>query len=311
MEYKNLGNTNIKISRFILGAWQFGMKGWGEVSEKEINEVIELAIANGVTTIDTAWIYGRGKSEEIIGKVIKKNREKIIIATKCLPKVDKIESQLQDSLRRLQTDYIDLYQVHWLENSSQVKPIIEKLCEFKEKKYINAIGISNFSLSEHKEALKYAEIASTQMPYSMLETDIEKDIIPFCLEHNISILAYSPLQKGLLTGKYTGRETFPKDDVRSWDRNFIGKQFTKNVEFVNRLKPIAEKYGKTVAQLALNWTISKKQSCVGGAREITAIIVGAKTKKQLLENLEIFDWEISTEDIEKINLMIKEHKNTN
>lgn len=296
MEYRQLGTSDIQILPLVLGAWQFGDASWGLTEEKELIAVIHEALDAGINMIDTAWVYANGKSEEIIGKAIKGKRDRVFIATKCLPRIERLQGQLEDSLRRLQVDYIDLYQVHWLESDGQVKLIMEQLNKFKEEGKIRCIGVSNFSLKNHEEALKYASIVSSQPPYSMLKRKVEIDIIPFCFNHNIGVLAYSPLQKGLLTGKYTGNETFPKGDVRSWDEHFAKGRFKDNVSVVNQLNPFAQKYGKTLAQLVLNWTFGRKG--------ITAAIMGVKNRQQLRDNLGALGWAIDPQDLQQIESLL-------
>jgi aryl-alcohol dehydrogenase-like predicted oxidoreductase len=284
------------ISPLILGSWQFGETSWGFTEEKELIALTQEALDQGINMIDTAWVYGKGKSEEIIGKAIKGRRDKVFIATKCLPQIDRLHTQLEESLRRLQVSYIDLYQIHWLSSDAQVKPILEQINKFREEGKIRHIGVSNFSKKNHEEALKYAPIISSQPPYSMLKRGIEQDIIPFCLKHKIGILAYSPLQKGLLTGKYLGNETFPKGDVRSWDEYFTKERFKKNVALVDQLKPIAHRYGKTLAQLALNWTFTRPG--------ITAAIMGVKSRHQLRDNLGALGWAIEPQDLLQIDTLL-------
>lgn len=296
MEYRQVGTSDMHISPLVLGSWQFGEASWGLTEENELRGLIQEAIDGGINMIDTAWAYGNGQSEEIIGKAIKGKRERIYIATKCLPQMDRLQKQLEDSLRRLQVDYVDLYQVHWLESDGQVKPIIEQLNRFLEDGKIRYIGVSNFSIRNHEEALKYASIVSSQPPYSMLKRKVESDIIPFCLKNKIGVLAYSPLQKGLLTGKYTGNETFPKGDVRSWDEHFAKRRFKDNVAVVNQLKPFAQRYGKTLAQLVLNWTFRRKG--------ITAAIMGLKNRQQLRDNLGALGWGIEPQDLQEIETLL-------
>jgi aryl-alcohol dehydrogenase-like predicted oxidoreductase len=143
------------ISPLVLGAWQFGEASWGLTEENELISVVHEALDAGINMIDTAWVYANGKSEEIIGKAIKENRERVFIATKCLPRLERLREQLEDSLRRLQVDYVDLYQVHWLESDGQLKPIIEQLDRFQKEGKIRYIGVSNFSVKNHEDALKY------------------------------------------------------------------------------------------------------------------------------------------------------------
>jgi len=295
LDYRPIAETDLCVSPLILGGWQFGDKGWGYTEEKELLATIEEAIDAGINLIDTAWVYGQGRSEEIIGQVLRYKRDRVYIATKCLPRIDQLRVQLEDSLRRLQVSCIDLYQVHWLSSPEQIKPILEQLSRFQEEGKIRYIGVSNFSLADHEEALRYASIVSSQPPYSMLKRDIERDILPFCLQRGIAVLVYSPLQKGLLTGKYRGGETFPQGDVRSWDRYFSKGQFQRNIDLVNRLRPLAQKYNKTLTQLVLNWTYHRPG--------ITAAIMGVKNREQLRENLGALGWELDPADLRQIDTL--------
>ncbi len=273
---------------------------WGHVDDRESIAAIHQAMDCGINLIDTAPIYGLGHSEEIVGKAIKGRRAEVVLATKCgllfpsSPETPPARSlarasilrECEDSLRRLQTDYIDLYQCHWPDPQTPIRETMGALTALLSEGKIRAIGVSNFSTELITAAREYGPIHALQPPFSMLDRHAADDLIPYCSERHIAVTPYGPLAKGLLAGKFSADSRF--HDVRARDPEFLGARYRRNLGVVEQLRPFAEKYGKTLAQLAINWTAYHPG--------ITAPIVGAKRPSQVLENAGGIGWTLSTED---------------
>nr|WP_242028193.1 aldo/keto reductase [Pseudanabaena sp. FACHB-2040] len=261
---------------------------------------MQAAFEAGVTTFDTAEIYGEGYSEELVGKALAEVRDRIILATKVFPnhlKADQVITACEDSLKRLQTDYIDLYQIHWPAGAfnSEVVPLAETmgaLTQLKDQGKIRAIGVSNFSRSQLQEAMQYGPIDSLQPPYSLFWRQLEQETLPFCVENNITVLAYSSLVQGLLTGKFSPDHVFPQDDIRSKNKLFQGELYQKAQAALDQLRPLAAKYQTTLGNLALAWLIAQPQTCA---------IVGARNPKQAQENALAAAINLSAEDLAEID----------
>lgn len=310
MERRQLGATDIWVSPLGLGTWAMGgsVETWGHVDDRESIAAIHQAIDLGVNLIDTAPIYGRGHSEEIVGKAIAETREELVIATKCgmlltESKTDEprrclacesVINECEQSLRRLGVDCIDLYQCHWPDPSTPIRETLEAFSRLQQQGKIRAIGLSNFGCEAIAGALEFARIGALQPPFSMLHPRAAEDLIPFCRDHNIGVLPYSPLAKGLLTGKFKPEDTF--EDIRSRDPEFVGNRFRRNLRIVDQLRGIAETYGKTVTQLVLNWT-----AYFPG---VTAPLVGAKRPSQVCEHVGALGWTISSDDLNRINTLL-------
>ena len=305
MEYRKLGNSSLEVSSICLGTWAFGGdKWWGHQEDKDSLAVLEEAIARGVNFIDTAPVYGRGHSEEVIGSFITQEniREKVILATKLGLRWDgrnifhdlstkRMLEEIDASRRRLKTDYFDLYQVHWYDPDTPVGETAEIMYKFYQEGIIKAIGVSNYSQAQIAEFKKHSPIHSLQPPYSMFDRGIEKDIIPFCIENSIGIITYAPLYSGLLTGKFfLDGAKVPSDINRKMKKQELEEPcFSINKTTLLKLKKVADKYRKTLAQLALNWNYNRKG--------ITSAIAGTRKLVQLYDNLGSVDWKISEEDL--------------
>jgi len=305
MEYRDF--LGFRISVLGLGTWAFGSdKWWGPQSDEDSFAVLEEAVKAGINLIDTAPVYGRGHSEEIVGEFLKKEkiRERIVLATKvglswegkriCRNlKRERMLEEIDASRRRLKTDYIDIYQVHWPDPNTPLKETAETMYEFYRKKIIKAIGVSNFSVKEMKEFMKYSPLHFLQPPYNMFRRECEEEIIPFCIENNIGILGYIPLHSGILTGKFFFENVkIPSDLCRKNHIDLKEPRFSINKETLAKIKKIAEKYKKTLTQFVLNWTYHQKG--------IVSILVGARNKRQIKENLESVGWQIEKEDYDRI-----------
>jgi aryl-alcohol dehydrogenase-like predicted oxidoreductase len=325
MEYRNLGKSNYKVSVISFGAWAIGGWMWGGADESDAIEAINTAIDYGMTSIDTAPIYGFGKSEEIVGNVIKDKRDKVEILTKYGLRWDtnkgifyfksanskneevsihryagpeSIIQECEDSLKRLQTDYIDLYQIHWHDPTTPIDDTMEAISKLKKDGKILAAGVSNYTSDQMKEADRITDIVTNQVPYSMVLRDIEKDLVPYCLQTGKGILAYSPLQRGVLTGKITSGYAFNPGDHRPQTPYFKEPNLSRINEFLKRIEPIAKDHGITLAQLVIFWTI--KQPAV------TSALVGARNAKQVKENLKAGEINIGEGDILTINKYLED-----
>ena len=305
MEYRKL--DNLKISVIGYGAWGIGgAPFWSNEGDSKSIESIKISYENGINFFDTAPVYGFGHSEKLIGKALKSVRDKIILATKCGLRWGKeslgslrkdasrksILEEIDQSLKRLNTEWIDIYQVHWPDLQTSQKETMETLLEIQAQGKIRYIGVSNYSVEQIKESSRYGKIISLQPEYSLLAREIEKDIVPVCLEKKIGIIAYSPLASGVLTGKY-GRDTKFKDwRSKGIIGTFTGEGFLKNINKVKRLKEIAKEEGKTCGQIAINWVLRQPG--------LTTALVGVKNAGQVEENIKAIGWQPSKENCKKI-----------
>ena len=307
MEYRKLVNSDLNVSAVGIGCWAMGGAAWGATDDNVSIAAIQKALDLGINFLDTAPAYGKGHSEEIVGKAIKGRRDKAFIATKCGLEWNKkgriwnnasrerLFKEIDECRERLDVDVIDLWQVHWPDPHIPIQETMEAMVKIKELGKIRAIGVSNFSPGQMEECLKYAQLVSDQPPYNMLHRDIEKDVLPFCREHNVGVVTYGSICRGLLSGKFKKGNTFPKNDLRSRDPSF-NEKFEENLAIVEKLRPLAEKYGKTLAQLAINWVISQPG--------VTVAICGAKRPEQVEDNAGGADWRISDEDLAEIETII-------
>jgi aryl-alcohol dehydrogenase-like predicted oxidoreductase len=303
MEYRQLGNSEIRVSTLALGAWAMGNDPaeWGYVDDNESIAAIQAALDGGVNLIDTAPIYGNGHAETIVGRAVAGRRENVVIATKCglLPPAsaegqpvrcltaESIITECEASLRRLRSDYIDLYQCHWPDTNTPERETFSALERLRTQGKVRAIGVSNYSCEQIVRAMEYTRIASAQPAFSLICRRPLHDLLPFCQEHEIGVIAYSPLAKGLLTGKF--RADTPLSGVRAADPEFRGDRFRRNLDFVAQLRVIADRYDRSLAQLALRWVIQQPG--------VTSAIMGAKRPSQVIENLGAAEFEITETDL--------------
>lgn len=306
-----LENFDIEISPLGLGCWKYD-DNWGGVFEKEMIRTIHKALDSGVNLFDTAPIYGLGRSEEILGKALGKNRKNIILCTKlgltwgknrrveksidCSPA--NIKREIDMSLKRLRTDYIDIYQIHWPDPNTPLEATLLTMNALKSSGKIRHIGCCNFPLDLLKEALKYAEILSVQIPYSLIDREAENGLLPFCEEIGISTLIYSPLGKGLLTGKYGENTKFRLGARRERDRYFQGQEFLGNLKILRKVKYVAERLHKTPAQVAIRWVLQNPY--------VSAAIFGVQNLVQFKEDIMALDFLLSSEDLELLTNMSTE-----
>ncbi|BAY18884.1 aldo/keto reductase [Anabaenopsis circularis NIES-21] len=300
MEKRKLGTSAVEITPIIVGTWQAGKRMWVGIEDADSIKAIRAAFEAGITTIDTAEVYGEGHSERIVAEALSDVRDQVQYATKVFSnhlKYDQVIEACDRSLKNLKTDYIDLYQIHWPAGSfnSEIVPIEETmnaLNHLKQQGKIRAIGVSNFSRAQLAQASQYGRIDSLQPPYSLFWRQVEQDAMPYCSENQISILAYSPLAQGLLTGKFPRGQKFAPEDNRSSNKLFQGENFEHAQQALDKLRPIAERHHCTLAQLALAWLIAQPQANA---------IAGARYPEQAKDNAKAANVKLSVEEIAEID----------
>ena len=314
MQTRKLGYSDLNITNIGLGTWAIGGGGWkfawGPQDDKESIAAIHKAIDIGINWIDTAALYGLGHSEIVVGKAIKDMKEKPIIATKCCRcwdekrkifnslKKESIRSEVEASLKRLRVDVIDLYQIHWPIPDEDIEEGWETIANLIKEGKIRYGGVSNFSVEQLKRIQPIHPIASLQPPYSMLDRGVEEGLLDYCKKNNIGVICYSPMHRGLLTGKFSKERVanLPNDDHRRKNIQFQEPQLSVNLQLVEALRPIAEKNNITLAQLALAWVLRKK--------EVTAAIVGARSQSQIQETAASGNVKLAEDDIKTIEKLL-------
>ena len=311
MKYRPLGQSGIEASVVAFGAWAVGGWFWGGADEQDSIAAIRRALDVGITLIDTAPAYGLGHSEEIVGKAIKGRRDEAILATKCglvwhtgkgthffdqagkpIHKylgAESIRYEVEQSLRRLQTDVIDLYQTHWQDTTTPIDETMGTLLGLKQEGKIRAIGVSNATTGQMDDYRKIAPLDSDQEKYSMLDRGVESGQLPYCLANNIAVLAYSPLAQGLLTGKVAADRELSKGDLRSENPRFGVENRKKVLAFLEEVRSIADAHGATLAQLAIAWTLAQPG--------LTHALVGARRPQQAEENAAAADVVLADEEL--------------
>ena len=312
MQKKKLGKDGPELTVIGFGAWAIGgpwQFGWGKVDDAESMEAIKAAYENGINWIDTAAVYGFGHSEEVVGKAVEEFRDKIFIATKCGLVNDgkgtalnnlqqqSIRSEIEASLRRLKTDYVDLYQIHKPDPNVPAEESWETMMRIKEEGKARYIGVSTYDVSMMERCGKVYPVQSLQPSYSMVKRDAEIENLPYCLQNEIGVVAYSPMQAGLLTGKFDIAK-IAEDDWRRKNPFFAEPQLSNILKFVERLKPIAARQNKTVGHLAIAWVLKNPA--------ITSAIVGARKKEQVLENVNAAEYVMSDDEMKEIENLITE-----
>ena len=328
MEYRKLGNTELELSTITYGAFAIGGNMWGGNEKKDSIDSIHASIDHGVTTIDTAPFYGFGLSEEMIGEALKsKDRSKVQLLTKFglvwdgsnngkgdfffdaddngkkvpvykYSSKNSIIKEVEESLKRLQTDYIDLLQIHWPDSTTPISETMEAAETLIQQGKIRAFGVSNYSNQQIEEAQKTIQIASNQVAYSMLNRKIETDLIPFTIEKNIGIIAYSPMERGLLTGKYFTDGKLKDSDHRNGYFSQFDLQKVKTL--VEELSSLANTKHISISQLVLRWTTLQKG--------ITIVLAGARNAEQAISNAKTMDFDLSISELEFINQAISKLK---
>lgn len=300
MEKRQLGRSEIYITPIIMGTWQAGKRMWVGIEDAETVKAMREAFEAGITTFDTAEVYGEGHSEQIIAEALSDVRSQVVYASKVFAnhlKYDLVIEACDRSLKNLNTDYIDLYQIHWPSGTwnSEVVPIAETMSalnKLKEQGKIRAIGVSNFSRAQIEEAAQYGRIDSLQPPYSLFWRWVEKDAMSYCVDNSISILAYSSLAQGILTGKFGPEHKFEEGDHRAKNKLFQPQNYERIQAALNQLRPIADRHQISLGNLALAWLISQPQ---------TNAIVGARHGEQAAENAQAAVVKLSAEDLKEID----------
>src|SRR6266853_6701954 len=312
MEFVDIPGTSMRVSRIALGTWAMGGWMWGGSNESDAVRTIHAALDRGINLIDTAPVYGFGRSEEIVGKALAVGgrRKRAFIATKVgLDWKDgkpfrnagkaRIIEEAEDSLRRLQTDVIDLYQVHWPDPHTPVAEVAEAMGELHRAGKVRAIGVSNFSPAQMEEFRKVAPLHTAQPPYNLFERAIEQDVLPYCRDRNIVTLAYGSLCRGLLSGRMTGQTKFAGDDLRKNDPKFQAPRFTQYLRAVERLDRFAQaNYGRRVIHLALRWVLDRQDS--------TVALWGARRPDQLAPIAGLSGWHIDPSAMVEIDRILSE-----
>ncbi|MHB1935719.1 MAG: aldo/keto reductase [Acidobacteriaceae bacterium] len=293
---RQLGNSNLHITVIGFGAWAIGggdwQFGWGSQDDNDSVAAIQRALDLGVNWIDTAAVYGLGHSEGVVARALQGRQQKPYVFTKCSMiwsrksgetkdqihrslKRDSVRKELESSLRRLKTDVIDLYQIHWPDPEQEIEEGWETLARLKEEGKVRYIGVSNFSVAQMERISKIAPITSLQPPYSMLNRGVEKEILPYCQQHNIGVINYSPMVSGLLTGAMTKERIaqFPADDWRRNNARFQEPQLSRNLKLVELLREIGKARGRSPGEAAIAWTLRQPA--------VTAAIVGARNARQV------------------------------
>lgn len=291
MKYKNFASLDFQVSELGLGTWVTGGWLWGGSDRAESEKAIARAIECGVTLIDTAPVYGFGLSEEIVGSVIKdlRIRDRVILATKCglewnekknavrrNSAPERIRREIDESRRRLQTDVIDIYQVHWPDLHTEFSRTMDVLTQLLHEGVIRAIGLSNFNIEQISACLKHGPVHSLQPPYNLYEREIEKEILPFCAERKIEVLSYGSLCRGLLTGKFKDYHEFKEGDIRRVDPKFQRENINQYLFANHELTKLAGAKNATLAELAVSWVLARKS--------VTSALIGARSAGQAAAN---------------------------
>lgn len=307
MERITFGRTNLEVSRVVLGTWVTGGWAWGGSDEAESIRAIVRGLELGISFIDTAPVYGFGRSEEILGKALREwgRRETVTVATKCGLEWDekqihirrnsspeRIRFEIDQSLRRLGLERIDLYQVHWPDRNTPFEATLETLLQLQAEGKIRYFGLSNFSVQQIEACLSNAPVASLQPPFNLFERAAANELLPYCRDHGLATLVYGGLCRGLLSGKFTGEERFKKGDLRRGDPKFKPDKFKQYVKAVDALKKIAARYHRSMAQFALRWALQQPG--------VTCVIAGARTPAQVEDNAGISGWEIAADDLAEV-----------
>ncbi len=317
MQKRKLGYSDLELTTVGLGTWAIGGPwhfGWGPQDDAEAIGAILTALEKGINWIDTAPIYGCGHSEELVGKALKQTQARPFIATKCgllwnekrqkvnCLKAKSIRQECHDSLKRLGAEVIDLYQMHWGEPDEDIEEAWEEMAKLAREGKVRYIGVSNFSVDQVRRMQKVAPVASLQPAYNMLHREVEDELLGYCAQNDIGVVVYSPMDRGLLTGKFSQERLagLPLDDHRRRKPDFQEPEFTATLEFVERLRPVAERSGMTLAQLAISWVLRRS--------EVTAAIVGARRPDQIAETYKASGLELGDEDTKEIEQLLIERK---
>jgi aryl-alcohol dehydrogenase-like predicted oxidoreductase len=312
MEFVDISGTSIQASRIALGTWAIGGWMWGGSDEDDAIRTIHAALDRGINLIDTAPVYGFGRSEEIVGKALAMDgrRQNALIATKVgldwrdgkpfrNARRARIIKEVEDSLRRLGTDVIDVYQVHWPDPSTPIAEVAEAMAGLKHAGKIRAIGVSNFSPAQMKEFRKAAPLHTAQPPYNLFERGIDGDVLPYCQARHIAVLAYGSLCRGLLSGRIDKSSRFDGDDLRNSDPKFSAPRLQQYLAAVARLDRLAqERFGRRVIHLALRWVLDRNEENIA--------LWGARRADQISPISEVLGWRIDADSLAEIDRILEQ-----
>jgi aryl-alcohol dehydrogenase-like predicted oxidoreductase len=316
MRTRALGRSDLQLTTIGFGAWAIGgggwAYGWGPQDDRQSIRAIHAALERGINWIDTAAIYGLGHSEEVVARALEDRRGEVIVATKCSLRwrenrsiysslgADSVRQEVEQSLRRLRLETIDLYQIHWPMPEAEIEEGWGAVADLVREGKVRYAGVSNFNVEQMRRIQGIHPITSLQPPYSMVKREVEREILPFCAEHDIGVVAYSPMQCGLLTGGFDQErlDQLDRGDWRRRDSCFREPIFSKILELVGRLRPLAEGQGRTMAQLAIAWTLRRP--------EVTSAIVGARRPEQMAETAQAGDWELDPATLEQVDRILAE-----
>ncbi len=304
MKYRKLGSTGLDISTITIGSWAMGGGEWwgSDHDDKRYIDTIRYGFDNGINIIDTAMGYGEGHSEELVGKALQGYRDKVYVVSKANADdltEEKAEKTVQDSLKRLDTDYIDVYFIHWPKPGISVASNMEALEKLRKKGMIRHIGVSNFTTRHMDIARTAGSVDVFQPPYSLLWRNIEKELLPYCIKNDIGVMTYSSLAMGLLSGTYTAELDLEDTDIRkTMVPLFKGEIYMKALKAVEKLRVFASRHDVTVAQAAISWVCSQPG--------ISTAITGALSPKQLAENIKAVDIEFSDEELVEMGRAFEE-----
>ena len=316
MQTRRLGESELELSVVGFGAWAIGgggwAFGWGPQDDTESVRAIHRALDLGVNWIDTAAVYGLGHSEEVVARALADRPGKVLVATKCglcwrpdrrvygCLKRDSVRREVEDSLRRLRLDTIDLYQIHWPNPARDLEEGWSAVADLVREGKVRFAGVSNFNVAQLERAQAIHPVTSLQPPYSMVNRGVEAELLPFCREHRIGVVAYSPMQAGLLTGRFS-RERLAALDAEDWrrrDRFFQEPSLGRTLELVEKLRALGEREGRTPAQLAIAWVLRRP--------ELTAAIVGARRPEQIEETAAAGEYTPSPEILAEISGLLED-----
>ena len=317
MQQRRLGKTDLDLTTVGLGTWALGGPwefGWGPQDDDEAVGAILAALDSGINWIDTAPVYGLGHSEELVAKALKQTNHRPIISTKCgilwndkkeritCLKKESIRTECHNSLKRLDIEMIDLYQMHWPDPEEDVEEAWEEMLKLRDEGKVRYLGVCNFSIEQLERIRKMGTVVSLQPPYSMLHRGIEDGLLDYCKQYEMGVVVYSPMQSGFLTGKFSPQRLadLAPDDHRKRHPDFQEPRFSATLELVEHLKRIAERNGKTCAQLAVSWILRRP--------EVTSAIGGARRPVQIIETAPASDWDLSKKDVEEIEQLVVKHE---
>ncbi len=318
MKTRQLGNTDMQITPIGFGSWAIGggnwVFGWGEQDDNDSIAAIRRALDLGVNWIDTAAVYGLGHAEEIVARALEGCTDRPYIFTKCgrvwqegsreissSLKAQSIRREVENSLRRLRVDVIDLYQIHWPIPDDDIEEGWQTMASLQEEGKVRYIGVSNFNVSQMRRAMSIAPISSLQPPYSLINREVEREILPFCQKNNIGVIVYSPMQSGLLTGAMTRERiaNLPENDWRKRNAEFQEPRLSRNLALVEKLREMARLYNRTPAEAAIAWTLSNPA--------VTGAIVGARNPRQVDTNIGAAEFRFNERELGEIEDFFKTH----